>query len=97
MYLKNLKQGGENFVKHLNQRITMLNFDNLYLVKFELEFLSFSEEYANSVNVETRYQLVIAKSPNEAEQKLVSHWQSKTSKYGDYYGVLNVEVIETIQ
>jgi hypothetical protein len=75
----------------------MLNFDNLYLVKFELEFLALSEEYANSVNVETRYQLVIAESPNEATQKLVSHWQSKTSKYGDYYGVIDIEVIETIQ
>lgn len=51
----------------------MVDFDNLYLVKFDLEFSAFSEEYANSVNIETRYQLVIANSPDDAEQKLVNH------------------------
>lgn len=74
----------------------MVDFDKLYLVKFDLELSAFFEDYENSVTVETRYQLVIANSPDDAEQKLVNHWQSKTSKYWDYYSVMNVEVIETI-
>jgi hypothetical protein len=71
----------------------MLNFDNLYLVKFELA----TTYYLHEPETETRYQLVIAESSDEAIKVVENHYQSKTSKYAVYYDVTDVEVIETIQ
>jgi hypothetical protein len=66
---------------------------NLYLVKFDLVTV----DYGNKYPEETRFQLVIAESPDEAEAKLTKYWESKNTSYLEYYRVTNVEVLETIQ
>jgi hypothetical protein len=67
---------------------------NLYLVKFDLVH----RHYGTGVTIEeTRFQLVMAESPNEAEAKLTKYWEYKNIPYFEDYKVTNVEVLETIQ
>ena len=72
---------------------------NLNLVKFELSYYNYGHRDSESSNVieETRFQLVMAESPDEAEAKLTKYWESKNVPYFEAYKVTNVEVLETIQ